>query len=284
MFDYTGLQPAHEKALNAELLFCSFVIEHNLPISVTDHATKLFPKMFSDSTTAAKYASSRTKSTALIEMMASDTQTQLVQKLRHQPFTLATDGSNDDTSMYPLVVRFFSIEQKRVLSLLLSLPECKEASCTGKNIFDVLDNQLKKFAIPWKNCICFESDSASVMLGAHKGVAAYIRKMADNVYIQGCVCHLVHIAAERAAQKLSFGVEDLLIDIYYYFDKSTKRLKELKQFQVLCNVEVRKILKHSSTRWLSLGICLKRLLQQWEPLQEYLQNIAMPKKRPAPSY
>lgn len=35
------------------------------------------------------------------------------------------------------------------------------------------------------------------------------------------------------------------------------------------DVEVRKMLKHSPTRWLSLGKCLKRLLDQWKPLLSF---------------
>ena len=34
---------------NAECLFTSVIIEHNLSIALSDHATKIFPKMFPDS-------------------------------------------------------------------------------------------------------------------------------------------------------------------------------------------------------------------------------------------
>lgn len=40
----------------------------------------------------------------------------------------------------------------------------------------------------------------------------------------------------------------------------------LQDFQVLCGKETRKILKYCSVQWLSLGLRLKRLLSQWEPL------------------
>jgi hypothetical protein len=51
---------------------------------------------------------------------------------------------------------------------------------------------------------------------------------------------------------------------YYCFSKShpksAKRLQKLKEFQTLSGVNQRKILKHVSTRWLSLGTCINRLL------------------------
>jgi hypothetical protein len=34
----------------------------------------------------------------------------------------------------------------------------------------------------------------------------------------------------------------------------------------------RKFLKHVSTRWLSMGICLQRVLSQWEPLHDFFKD------------
>jgi len=86
---------------------------------------------------------------------------------------------------------------------------------------------------------------------------------------------LIHLAAEKGARVLPVSVEDCLISIYYYLDKSSKRQKELKEFQLLHNVEVRKIIKHVSTRWLSLGICLERILSQWMPLKDFFKSECM---------
>ena len=33
--------------------------------------------------------------------------------------------------------------------------------------------------------------------------------------------------------------------------------------------EIRKVIKHVSTRWLSLGKCIGRTLKQWESLESY---------------
>ncbi|KAK6486769.1 zinc finger MYM-type protein 6-like [Huso huso] len=86
----------------------------------------------------------------------------------------------------------------------------------------------------------------------------------NSVHVQGCPCHLIHIA-----ERLPARIDELLIDIYYYLDKSGKRHKQLKQCQDLCGTEARKILKHVNTRWLSLGKCIDRLLQQWPALVEF---------------
>lgn len=53
--------------IEAEALWASFVAEHNLPFSASDHATKLFSKMFPDSEIAKKFACGHTKTAALIK-------------------------------------------------------------------------------------------------------------------------------------------------------------------------------------------------------------------------
>ena len=35
------------------------------------------------------------------------------------------------------------------------------------------------------------------------------------------------------------------------------------------NTHIRKVIKHVSTRWLSLGKCLDRTLTQWDALKSY---------------
>lgn len=57
-------------------------------------------------------------------------------------------------------------------------------------------------------------------------------------------------------------------------EQSSKRKQTLKEFQVLCNVDTKKIIKHVSTRWLSLGQCLSRLMTRWEPLSSFFRTDA----------
>ena len=60
-------------------------------------------------------------------------------------------------------------------------------------------------------------------------------------------------------------MEELLIDNYYYFEKSSKRKSELAEFCSFCNQEYRKLLKHISVRWLSLEKCI----EQFPSLKSY---------------
>ena len=200
----------------------------------------------------------------------------ITNRLRQTPFSLSTDGSSDrgaEEQLYPIVVRYFDENVNKVVGVLLEIATTEERS-TGVNIFKLLDNALKEKRLPWKNCICFSADNASVMMGIHAGVAAYVRKENPDVFVLGCPCHRLHLAAEKGASTLPFTPVDVLISVYYYLEKSSKRHKELKGVQTLCGTANYKILKHVCTRWLSLEKALNRLLEQWPALLEYFKREA----------
>ena len=91
-----------------------------------------------------------------------------------------------------------------------------------------------------------------------------------SVYTLGCPCHFIHNAAHNAFKKLGeasgFDVEELAVDIYYYFDHSTKRKGELHEYACFCDVTYHKILKYVSTHWLSLQMSVERILRQYAAL------------------
>jgi hypothetical protein len=61
----------------------------------------------------------------------------------------------------------------------------------------------------------------------------------------------------------------MVIDIYYWFDKSMKRKALLAEFYSSCDVDYHKIVKHVNTRWLSLERAVTRVLQQFPGLKSY---------------
>ena len=70
-------------------------------------------------------------------------------------------------------------------------------------------------------------------------------------------------------QTTHFDVKDVMIDIFYHFDKSTKRKAELADYCTFCDVEFRRVLKHVRTRWLSLELAITQTLQQYPALRSY---------------
>ena len=137
--------------------------------------------------------------------MANSTATNIANNMINGSYSLATDGSNDANSqLYPIVVRYFDSSLGNVVAVILSVPACKEG-CTGESIFNLVDRELVKKNIPWYKCLAFGCDNASVMTGRNKGVIAFIREHQRRIFLQGCPCHLVYLAAEKASRQLQIN-------------------------------------------------------------------------------
>jgi hypothetical protein len=58
----------------------------------------------------------------------------------------------------------------------------------------------------------------------------------------------------------------------YFLCFSAKRKEEYKKFLEFTDTQPLKIVKHCSTRWLSLQKCVGRLLHHWPALTSYFQS------------
>ena len=259
---------ASMNTIRAECLFVDFLVEHNLPIATADHANKIFPQMFPDSKIAKEFACARTKSKCIVDTLAENTVEQNVVRMKEAPYSLATDGSSEgDKKYFPIVARVID-NNGMIKTVLMGNPTCK-GGATGENIFKLLDKFVKEEELDWGMCLAFGGDNANVMSGRKRGVMGFMEKEHKDMYFVGCPCHLIHLAARHAGDVLPVKVDELLVDIYYYLDKSTNRKEALHQCQQVYGTEHRKIIKYVSTRWLCLASCLERLVQQWLPLRKF---------------
>lgn len=254
----------------AECLFTAFYLEHNIPLSAASHMGPLLRKAFPESEEVKKFSSARTKTACLVHEMAKDDQGRIASAMKAGPFAISTDGSNTSTSkLYPIVINYF--DGKQISCSIFSLQNLEEAG-TGENIAQLLITEMQKHSIPWQNCVALGSDNASVMTGVHKGVGACLKKCQPNLIVLGCPNHLIDLAAKAGSSALPCSIDSILIDVFYYLEASVNRKINLRKFQMLIGNEVQAILKHACTRWLSLGKCLPRLLQQWEALVLFFEE------------
>ena len=256
----------------SEVMLVELAVELNLPMTAVDNFSKAIKRITPDSEIAKRIQCGRSKATAIAKEIAAKTTLDLGRRLQKQVFTLSTDGSNDrgNAKLFPLVVRTVHADTCEVKSELLSVPVC-EGSATGEKIFQLINSEFEVHNIPWTNCLGFGSDNANVMIGQAQGVYGHILRVNPEIISAGCVCHLLHIGAEKGAKQLSLNADQLLIDTYYYLEKSSKRQAAFKNMQVLNDLKQSEILKHVSTRWLSITACLQRILDNWSALFDFFK-------------
>ena len=102
------------------------------------------------------------------------------------------------------------------------------------------------------------------------------KKEEQHIILIGCPCHIAHNAAKKATDAFSkinrFGIEEVLMDIHFHFDYSSKRKNLFAEFCDFCDQDCRKILKFHSVRWLGMEICIERVIKLFPSLQSYFQS------------
>uniref|UniRef100_H3A0E1 DUF4371 domain-containing protein n=1 Tax=Latimeria chalumnae TaxID=7897 RepID=H3A0E1_LATCH len=268
--------PVNDGATKAEVLFQGFVLQHNLPFAVNDSFNKLVARMFPDSDIAKRYACGHTKASHLIHCIGKESFDKVRKELlpdseeEKKWYSLSTDGSSDNDDKYFPILVTCEDSEGLIETQFLDMPTVNYAD--AKNIAETVEKCLSTSGLSLSNCVAFGSDNASVMIDKHRGVLKLLLQEKWNggeIYGVGCACHLAHLAAKHGAKALSFDPQNFLVDVFCHFDKSAKRKKMLREDISFCNETIRKVLKHVSTRWLSMSRTLERVLEIWDGLRCY---------------
>ncbi len=200
----------------------------------------------------------------------------LIANMRIHPFSVSIDGSNDTglEKMNPLMVRIYDTNRNRVVTQFLDM--CTSSSSTAENLYTTFDTKLQELlenANPWGLCTSVGVDNTSVNIGVRDSIKTRVLGRNSSIFFSGCPCHILHNAAQKSGDAFrnscSFDVEEFTIDLYYWFDKSTKRKNTLQSYCSFCDQDYRSIIKHISTRWLSLHRAIERSLMQFTSLKSY---------------
>ena len=99
-----------------------------------------------------------------------------------------------------------------------------------ENIYDALRSN----EIDWPSRVGLSLDNTSVNLSQHNAIKTRVQEVNNSTYMNGCPCHIVHNTANKSADMFmlesGFDVDDMLVDIFPWFDKSSKEKLNLKSF------------------------------------------------------
>ena len=254
--------------LEAEVRWATFIAKHNMPFMSSDHATKLFGKMFPDSQIASKFACAHTKTTAIVKLALAPYYTKkVIASMSNGPFSLLMDESNDKVDKSCIIfTQFLNPQVGEVRTRFLDMPVVNIGTAT--NLFDALKESIRKNRLTFENTVSFMSDTTNVMKGARSGIQKLIKNEIPTLYNVGCICHLADLTVKAGLKALPVNFDQLFIDIFYYFYHSSKR-KQLFVDQWCSLTEPEVILRHCPTRWLSLLKCVDRYLRQYEGLTSF---------------
>ena len=151
------------------------------------------------------------------------------------PYSLGNDGSNDESGLKkinPVLIHFFDDNKGKVSAQHLDMGACKES--TAEALFNNIDTILRENRVDWENCVAVGLDNTTVDIGKKNSIMTRVLAKNKNIFINGCPRHITHNTANKAVEQFSevsgVDVEDFLVDLFQWFDKSSKR-KVTSNFQ-----------------------------------------------------
>ena len=177
------------------------------------------------------------------------------------------DESNDKTDKSCIIlIRILDHDVGDVRTRFLDMPVVNIG--TARNLFDALKSSLSKKGLDFEKCIAFMSDTTNVMKGVRSGVQKMIKTECSKVYDVGCICHFADLTIKAGMKTLPVDIDQLFVDIFYFFFHSSKRKQQFANNSFF-TTEPQTILKHCTTRWLSLLRCVDRYISQFDGLRSY---------------
>ena len=209
-------------------------VKHYQLFNSNDCTSPLFKAIFPDSEVATKFASAKTKITSIITgVLAPYAQTKMLSVLGTQPFSISVDASNrKEVKLFPLVIRFFSAKTRvnvRLLDLKLMPGE------TSEQIMNKIFWASKRMSWTYNSwhhfvLIMHRWTSEALTRGGKNNVFYHLRERKTCLIPVGCPAHILHNAAEKGAERLTTGIETIVLKIGSHFKSQTGRTNSLKQF------------------------------------------------------
>ena len=263
-----------KRVTSAELMMCQFIAAHNIPFQAADHLSDMFRSMFPDSRIAADFRCKHTKTKAIIcDALDPHFKKPILELAKANLFNLLCDESNergDQVKLLTILIRLYDPADGVVVTR--HVDTVRIVDLTAEGIFTALKTTLEVCELPLSNLMSFTSDTCNVMKGKKNGVIAKLRTLQPRIIDIDCICHLVSLCVKTATKQLPLKVDELLVDIYYHFRYSVKRVSALQDYADFCMTEYKSILKHCETRWISLRKCIERTIHMWDPLCSYFQS------------
>ncbi|XP_043268500.1 uncharacterized protein [Venturia canescens] len=259
----------------AELKIAAFIAEHS-SLQTVNHMIDILPQLDPSSHIISNLKLHRTKCSMLIKNVLGPCMLQeLIQEIGDGPYSLIIDESTDLSTQKVLCImlRFFSFEKREVVTTFYRLIKLIDAD--AKSVHSAIKLQLEQDGLKVENMVGIGVDGASVMVGKHNSVTALFKREIDDLIVMPCVCHSLHLCAEKASEMLPRPLEFLVRETHNWFSYSPKRLEKYKLLYETINGSGKpnKIQGLSGTRWLARSEAIDTILNQWEELQ-FLFSIA----------
>ena len=274
---------SEDEVAAAEATMAFHTVKHHYSYKSNDCTSTLMAKIFPDSSTAKKFSCARTKIGATVNNVLAPASVQCVLNdiEKHEIMYLGvfTDGSNHkSTKLFPIVIQYFDWKNGGMQSKLLDVRSLKDE--TSLTIANEVKETLKKRRL-FDKCISFTGDNCNTNFGGiHRkrgnNVFTHLKSEVSALVGVDCPAHILNNCLHHGVNQMSLNLESIIYKTYQHFSIYTVRTEQLKDYCVFVEIEYKKLLSHSVTRWLSLYPSLSRMIHMYPAIQSYFLSIDKP--------
>lgn len=206
-----------------------------------------------------------------IDEMGGDIETSLCDQLKTTEFALQIDESTlrDNEALLMGYVRYINTNNEKCDDFLFAKPLVTDTK--GSSIFHVVESFLNEKNIPLANIIACATDGAPSMIGRQRGFIAHLKAASPGLFAIHCIIHRQHLVAKH----LNPGLHTSLQIVIKAVNRIKARSLNDRLFRKLCgdnDEHFERLLFHTEVRWLSKGNCLRRFMELFNTVVEFLES------------
>ena len=203
-------------------------------------------------------------------------------------FAIIIDEAASNTKDSCLVVYARSIINGFAVNIFLSIVELggQDANSICEPLLDSLKRKGINDEYLAKHFIAFTSDGASVMTGAIKGVATLL-KPSLQIVLWHCLNHRLELAVSDTITAVggTQPIENFFGKIYTIYSQSAKLQRELKNIAAELDVQLRKVDKIFTTRWIASSSCaVESFWRNYPALHKHFLTLSQSKDKHKVTY
>lgn len=147
----------------------------------------------------------------------------------------STDTANIDNELILIVWCDVNSSDEQIHTRMDYLTIVRPQSVSGEGLFNVLESGLQSLGIDritaetCKKLVGVGTDGASANIAA-SGLKGHMESHLRWIFWMWCMAHRLELAMRDALKSTTFDmIDDLLLRLYYLYDKSPKKCRELEE-------------------------------------------------------
>ena len=196
---------------------------------------------------------------------------QTIAAIRHcERFSLQLDETTDIGSDAQLMVfvRYFDTNDF-VEQFLFCRSLAK--NITEEEIFKKVDFFFEEHQLERSNCVSVCADGAPAMMGSNKGFMSFVKKKNNNISVVQCLLHRENLATKEIQENLAIVFKEV-VSVVNYIKSRPLNTRLFRSLWDEMGAELRRLLFHSTIRWLSRGKVLERVATLREETHAFLKE------------